>query len=124
MKKRDAGYIEPDKIVLFARGHLAISATRKCRATFHLRSEEELFPGLVEVRGPRKFLRDIAYAWRLSVGVEICDLQIRCRVAGYSKDTGALLLIGASFFGGFGRALTARSIPPFMRTRRRGERVS
>jgi len=113
----------PDEIGLFARGQLVLSATQKCRASFHMRSEEELFPGLVEVRAPRQFLEVIAFG-RSSVQIEICDMQIRCQVAGYRKNTGVLLLLGASFFGGIERALTARSRRPVLRTRRRDVRAA
>jgi len=115
-------YWSPDGILVAAQGYLCISTAHKVLAVFSLRSTEEFFPCLIKVQAMQEFFELVDVSDVKTVQVEICDLRFRCKVMGYTKKTCQLQLLGASFFCGVARALTARSLPLSAKRRPHGGR--
>lgn len=89
---------------------------------FSSRSTEEFFPCLIKVQAMKEFFELVDVSDVKTVQVEICDLRFRCKVVGYTRKTRQLQLLGASFFSGVARALTARSLPLSAKKRPHGGR--
>jgi hypothetical protein len=115
-------YWSPDGILVAAQGRLCVSKAHKVLAVFSLRSTEKVFPCLIKVQTMQEFFELVDVSDVKTVQVEICDLRFRCRVMGYTKKTRQLQLLGASFFRGVARALTARSLPLSAKRRPHGGR--
>jgi hypothetical protein len=116
-------YWSPDGILVAAQGYLCISTAHKVLAVFSLRSNEEFFPSLIKVQAMQEFFELVDVSDVKTVQVEICDLRFRCKVMGYTKKTCRLQLLGASFFRGVARALTARTLPLSAKRRPHGGRA-
>jgi hypothetical protein len=112
----------PDGILVAAQGYLCMPTAHKVLAVFSLSSTEEFCPCLIEVQAMREFFELVDVSDVKTVQVQICDLRFRCKVMGYTKKTCQLQLLGASFFRGVARALTARSLPLSAKRRPRGGR--
>jgi hypothetical protein len=111
MKKLPSFHAGPDQILVVARGYLSCSAMPRVRAAFYLRSESELFPGMVEAWVEIHSFELAASRGVENMKVELCDLQFRCHVAGYHGKVNVMYLLGASFFRGVARAQSARGRP-------------
>jgi hypothetical protein len=109
-----------DGIIVVAKGYLCLSTGHKVDAVFSVKSNEESIPCLIEVLTMEEFFEVVGSRDVKTVQVEICDLRFRCKVMGYTEKTCQLQLLGASFFRGVARALTARSLLLSAKTRPRG----
>jgi hypothetical protein len=107
--------------VLCARGYTGLSAKQKVPAEFCAKSNAGFFPGRIEVRAARWFLKDAALSSVKNLQIEICGLRFRCTIMGYNKNTYRLMVLSAQFFRGAARELTELSFPAFLR--RRGGRI-
>jgi hypothetical protein len=116
MKKHTVGVSRRAKdFVLCARGYAGLSAKQKVPAEFCAKSNAGFFPGRIEVRAARWFLKDAALSSVKSLQIEICDLRFRCTIMSYNKNTYRLTVLSAQFFRGAARDLTDLSFPPFSR---------